>query len=86
MKRPDPTRISIVWQESAMMQIGKAGLTDRVVGEAKRLLKTHKYIKVRALRSSVDEIPKEDLFRQLCDKTGATLAGIRGNTAVIYKL
>jgi len=69
-----------------MMQIGKAGITEGIVKEAKRLLKAHKYIKVRALRSSMGDQSREELFRELCARTGATLAGIRGNTAVIYKL
>jgi len=86
MKEPDPRRISIVWHETAMMQIGKAGITDGLVKEAKRLLKSHKYIKVRALRSSRENASKEALFEELCRQAGATLVGVRGNTAVIYKL
>jgi len=86
MREPDPRRISIVWHEAAMMQIGKAGITEGLVKEAKRLLKSHKYIKVRALRSSRENTSKEALFEELCRQTGASLAGVRGNTAVIYKL
>ncbi|MHA1771289.1 MAG: YhbY family RNA-binding protein [Candidatus Thorarchaeota archaeon] len=85
-RKPDSDRIGSTWQESAMMQIGKAGLTDGIVKEAKRLLKKHKYIKVRALRTSMEEVPKRALFEELCQRTGAELAGVRGNTAVIYRL
>ena len=38
MAGPDPTRIKITWQEPAMMQVGKAGVSDSVVAEARRLL------------------------------------------------
>lgn len=83
----DSTRIKITWQEPAMMQVGKAGVTERVVEEAKRLLKKHKYIKVRILRSAITgESDKHSLMKQLCEQSGATFAGMRGNTAVIYKV
>ena len=82
---PDPIRIKITWQEPAMMQVGKAGVTDSVVEEAKRLLKRHQYIKVRILRSAIGELNKLELMKRLCERSGATFAGVRGNTAVIYK-
>ncbi|MFW9787819.1 MAG: YhbY family RNA-binding protein [Candidatus Thorarchaeota archaeon] len=85
MVGPDPIRIKITWQEPAMMQVGKAGVSDSVVEEAKRLLKRHQYIKVRMLRSAIGELSKSEIVGILCEKTGARLAGVRGNTAVIYK-
>ncbi|TFF92112.1 YhbY family RNA-binding protein [Candidatus Thorarchaeota archaeon] len=84
--KPDSTRVSIVWQEPAMMQIGKSGLSAGVIKEVKRLLKTHKCIKVRLLRSALSADSKENLFSELCDAAGAHLDSIRGNTAVIYKM
>jgi RNA-binding protein len=75
---PDPIRIKITWQEPAMMQIGKAGVSDSVVEEAKRLLKRHQYIKVRILRSAIGEFNKLDLMKLLCERSGATFAGVRG--------
>jgi RNA-binding protein len=81
----DPIRIKITWQEPAMMQVGKYGVSDSVVEEAKRLLKRHKYIKIRILRSAIGESNKLELMKELCKRTGAAFAGVRGNTAVIYK-
>ena len=82
---PDPVRIKITWQEPAMMQIGKAGVSDSVVEEARRLLKRHQYIKVRILRSAFAGANKIELMKLLCERSGAAFAGARGNTAVIYK-
>lgn len=83
----DQTRIKLVWIEPALLQIGKNGITDGTIREAKRLLKTHKYIKVRLLRSTGDDRhTKKAMFEELCRLTGAELAGVRGFTAVIYKL
>ncbi len=81
----DPIRIQTTWQEPAMMQVGKAGITDSVVEEAKRLLKKHHYIKVRLLRSAIGESSKLDIINMLCERSGAAFAGVRGNTAVIYR-
>ncbi|NWF96358.1 MAG: YhbY family RNA-binding protein [Candidatus Thorarchaeota archaeon] len=83
--QPDPIRLSIAWQEPAMMQIGKGGLSEGVIREAKRLVNKHRYIKIRLLSSALEGQTKEDSFKSICSQIGATLAGIRGNTAVIYK-
>ena len=85
--QPDPTRISTVWQEQAMIQIGKGGISEGVIAEVKRIIKRHKYVKVKLLRSTgADKYTRRTIFEELCEKVGATLAGIRGNTAVIYRL
>ena len=85
--KPDPVRVGIAWQDPAMMNIGKGGVSDGVVKETKRLLKKHKYIKVRLLRSALTEnSSKDEIVQSLCLTTGARMVGIRGNTAVIYKI
>jgi RNA-binding protein len=81
----DPERIKMAWQDPAMMQIGKGGLSDSVIEEARRLLKQHKYMKVRILRNAIGDSNKKELIESLCKESGAKLAGFRGNTAVIYK-
>ena len=79
-------RVNIAWQDPAMVQIGKGGVSDNLVKETTRLLKKHNYIKVRMLRSALDSMNKQELMTTLCERTGATFAGLRGNTAVIYKI
>jgi len=81
----DSVRIKITWQEPALMQIGKGGVSDNIIEETKRLLKKHQYMKVRILRNALGDSTKSDLMNLLCQKTGAKLDGFRGNTAVIYK-
>ena len=78
--------INIAWQEPAMIQIGKGGVADNLVKETVRLLKKHKYIKVRMLRSALDTKTKQELMTTLCERTGATFEGLRGNTGVMYKI
>jgi RNA-binding protein len=85
-KTPDRMRINIAWQDPAIMQIGKSGLSEGIIKETKRLLKKHKYIKVRLLRSALISSSKKDVFESLAQRTGSNLVGIRGNTAVLFKL
>ena len=84
-KDPDPMRIKIAWQEPTMLQVGKGGISEGLIKEAKRLLKEHKIFKIRILRSALDGGTKEQLADLFCEKTGAGLVGIRGNTAVVFK-
>jgi RNA-binding protein len=84
-KNPDPMRVKIAWQEPSMLQVGKGGISDGLIKEAKRLLKEHKIFKIRILRSALDNDTKQQLADLFCEKTGAGLAGIRGNTAVVFK-
>ncbi|MEM2142563.1 MAG: YhbY family RNA-binding protein [Candidatus Thorarchaeota archaeon] len=83
---PDPIRIGVVWHEPPLLIIGKLGLSEGTIAEAKRLLNKHKYMKIRLLRSSLEDRSKEETVHELCSKIHAGLAGIRGNTAVIYKI
>ncbi|MHA1135377.1 MAG: YhbY family RNA-binding protein [Candidatus Thorarchaeota archaeon] len=80
------TKINIAWQEPAIIQIGKSGVSDNLVKETIRHLKKHKYIKVRMLRSALDSGTKQELMTTLCERTGATFEGIRGNTGIVYKI
>lgn len=82
----DQNRIAQTWQEPAMIQIGKGGVSDTLVKETIRLLKKHHYVKIRMLRSALEGSSKQELMTNLCERVDANLAGIRGNTAVIYRI
>jgi len=85
--QPDPERIATAWNEPALIQVGKGGISVGVIAEARRIVKRHKYVKVKLLRSTgADKHSKQGIFEEFCANIGATLVGIRGNTAVIYKL
>ncbi|MCK5150411.1 MAG: YhbY family RNA-binding protein [Candidatus Thorarchaeota archaeon] len=84
--QPNSERVSNAWNEPVLLQIGKGGLSEGTITEAKRLVKKHKYLKVKLLRSTgADKHSKHGIFEDLCKKCGAGLAGVRGNTAIIFK-
>lgn len=84
-KEMDPNRIKIAWQDPVMLQVGKGGISEGLIKEARRLLKEHKIMKIRILRSALDDLTKQQLVKLFCEKTGAGLVGIRGNTAVVFR-
>ncbi len=67
------------------IQIGKKGITNGVVEELKRQLKEKKLVKVKFLRTALGETEREQLAKELQERTGAILIGIRGNTAVFQR-
>jgi RNA-binding protein len=69
----------------AEMNIGKFGITAAVVDEVDRQLQEHRLLKVKLLASAREAQGREDLARDLAERTGAELVEIRGNTAVLWR-
>lgn len=68
---------------SPIVRVGKAGVTDAVVAEAKKSLESHELIKVRI---DVDESSeRKDLAAQLATATDAQLAATIGKIAILYR-
>lgn len=67
------------------IQIGKEGISEGVIEELKRQLKEKNLVKVKFLKSALEQTGREQLARELQERTGADLIEVRGNTAVFYK-
>ncbi len=68
--------------------IGKNGVTPGVIEEIRTRLKTKGVVKVKILRTGIDEgkgLDRRSIARLVAEKTGARLMGIRGRTFVLYK-
>jgi RNA-binding protein len=63
--------------------IGNKGLTDDVVTEVERALTAHGLIKVRA--PGLDREARDEAFKGLCGRTGATAVQIVGKVCVLYR-
>ena len=63
--------------------IGAKGITDEVVNEVDRALKSHELIKVRA--PSVEREQREEAMQTLCARTGAQSVQTIGKVFVIYR-
>ena len=69
----------------ASTHIGKNGVTPSLIEEIRRQLKDNKLIKVKLLKSAVEAMPREELAKELAEKTGSELIEVKGNTVVLFK-
>jgi RNA-binding protein len=69
----------------AATHVGKNGLTPSLVEEVSRQLKDNKLVKIKLLKSAVEAMPREELARELAQKTRAELIEVKGNTVVLFK-
>lgn len=72
---------------SALVHIGKSGLTESVLAEIEKQLKIHKLLKIKLLKNFMDDIPmtKRELGEMLATKTNSVLVSLVGNTVVLYR-
>lgn len=65
-----------------VVQVGKLGLTEPVVGEVDRALERHELVKVK-IAAERDE--RRDLAAALAGRLDAALAGVIGATAILFR-
>lgn len=70
---------------SAIVQIGKAGLSDSVIEELEAALRRERLVKVRFLRSARAGEDQQALAKELAERTSSVLVEIRGHTVVLYR-
>jgi RNA-binding protein len=69
----------------ASTHVGKNGVTSSLIEEIVRQLKDNKLVKIKLLKSAIEEIPREELAKALAEKTRAELIEVKGNTVVLFK-
>jgi RNA-binding protein len=62
--------------------IGKNGVNDAIVSELREQLKLRKAVKVRILKTALQELNRDSVARELELASGAKLLNLRGATAV----
>ncbi len=66
------------------MNIGKSGITDPLILELRNQLKRNRLVKVKILKTAVDEMDRNDIAKELSMRTGSMLVEVKGNSAVLY--
>jgi RNA-binding protein len=66
-----------------VVHIGAKGLTDEVVAEIERALRTHELIKVRA--PGLERGARGEAFDSICERTGAESVQQVGKVAVLFR-
>ena len=67
-----------------LFQIGKEGLTEAVCAQTLEAFNTRELLKVRVLRETAPEEPKE-IALSLSQKTGSEVVQVIGNVIILYK-
>ncbi|HII17711.1 TPA: YhbY family RNA-binding protein [Candidatus Woesearchaeota archaeon] len=67
------------------VRIGKSGMSDAVVAEIKKVLKTNPLFKVKLLKGALAGKDKKDVAREVAEKTGTVLIDQIGFTIVIAR-
>jgi RNA-binding protein len=66
-----------------VIAVGKGGITDALVAEAKLALARHELIKVRVMTEA--PVDRKDAAAALAEATSATLAQVLGRTFLLYR-
>ena len=68
-----------------LLNIGKNGVTDSLIEELLRQLKQNKLVKVKILKSALEDMDRKTIAEELAKRTGSQLIEIRGSSAVLYR-
>jgi RNA-binding protein len=66
----------------ALVQVGSAGVTDRLVAALDVALRDHELVKVEIVREREE---RELLADELAERTGSAVAGRVGHIAILYR-
>ncbi len=68
-----------------LLNIGKNGVSDSLIEELLRQLKRNKLVKVKILKSALEDLDRKAIAREIAKRTGSQLVEIRGSSAVLYR-
>ena len=68
-----------------VLMVGKKGLMENAIKELSILLKNKKLIKIKLLKSAIQNKNKKELINEIVEKTGSELVEAVGNVVVLHK-
>ena len=68
-----------------MVFVGKSGITEEIINEVKRHLRSVKLIKVKVQKSALPGKTKTEIAQELAEKTGSQVIEIKGFTIGLFK-
>jgi len=73
-------------EEKPTLWIGKNGVTEEVVDEVKKQLKSNEVVKIRILKKAFTQQSMKEVTNKLLDHTESELIDARGHTIILYKV
>ena len=73
-------------KEKPTILIGKNGVTKEVVIEVKKQLKSNKVVKIKILKTALEQTTMKEITKELVDNTKSELIEARGHMLTLYKI
>ena len=77
--------INKLWREPPILNVGKNGVNQNFINEFKIQLKRNKVIKIKILKSALDNEKKEKIISDISTQGNAKCLEVRGNQAIFSK-
>ncbi|MEM3730149.1 MAG: YhbY family RNA-binding protein [Candidatus Bathyarchaeia archaeon] len=71
--------------EKPTIWVGKAGVSEELIGEIRRQLEKREMVKVKILRSALEGNEAKKVALAVASQTEASLIEVRGHTFMLYK-
>jgi RNA-binding protein len=71
--------------EKPTIWIGKSGVSEQLLKEIEKQLEKNKMVKVKILKSALNEIEAKQIASKTAEQTEASLVEVRGHTFMLYK-
>jgi RNA-binding protein len=71
--------------EKPTIHVGKEGVTDKIVQEIKKQLDAREKIKVKILKTALQEKEAKAIAIEIAEKTKSELIEVRGHTFILFK-
>ena len=71
--------------EKPTIWVGKEGATPRIVNEISRQLEKREIVKVRRVKSALEDEEAKSVASKIAEQTSSTLIEVRGHTLLLYK-
>ena len=72
--------------EKPTIWIGKEGASSQILNEISRQLERREMVKVKVLKSALQEEETGKIASKIAEQTESTLIDVRGRTIILYKL
>ena len=72
-------------KEKPTIWVGKEGATPQMINEVVRQLEKREMIKIRMLKTALQEEEAKIIASKIAQQTDSTLIEVRGNTLILYK-
>jgi len=82
MKRRIKRRLS---GEKPIIQIGKNGVSQKLLKEIEKQLDKKEMVKIKILQSALDEEGAKEIASKIAEETVSSLVEVRGHTFMLYK-